>query len=103
MEVGATLRLKNLAARPDLNGVHATIVAPVDAAEAADLTAKERVKITTALVAETLAVRHTSVVLIAESVQHAIFSTDFFEVIEQPGRGYTWRSRRRMRRAYRGF
>ena len=96
MLVGAVVRLKNLATRPDLNGVHATVVAPADASEATELIAKERVKVTTALVDETLAVRHTSAEPMS-AVQHAIFSTENFVIDEQPGRGYTWRARRRMR------
>lgn len=94
--IGQVVRLCGLAARPDLNGAHATVVEP-SATEATELKLKDRVKVTTLLAGETLALRRASIEPVeGEAMANAIFSTADFAVVRQPGRDFAWIARRRL-------
>ena len=54
---GQRVRLKSLQARADLNGAHATVESAASSSEADELAQKQRLKVTTALTAESLSVR----------------------------------------------
>jgi len=100
MRAGQRVRLFGLNARPDMNGAHATVLAPASDAEAADLQEKGRIKVSAAPTGEVLSVRSSNAtsrpIIEDEMLTEAIFSTDYFAVFEQPGRGYTWRALKRM-------
>lgn len=88
-------RLVGLEARADLNGVHVSVI---DDAEAAELQAKGRVKVRTALVGEILSVKRGNVETSGPTA--AAFSTSDFAVVphDERGGGYAWRALRRLPR-----
>ena len=91
---GQRVRLKSLQARADLNGAHATVTAAASSSEADELAQKQRLKVTTALTAESLSVRLTSVEIAAGEFA---FSTADFGVAQHPLRGHTWVARKKLR------
>jgi hypothetical protein len=94
LPVGQAIRLQGLAARPALNGCHATVIAAADEEESAELAAKRRVKVVTATTGEILSIALAK----AEAVdaQNTLYSTAYFAVVSQTGRGYTWQAKRRI-------
>ena len=91
---GQRVRLKSLQARADLNGAHATVSAAASSSEADELAQKQRLKVTTALTAESLSVRLASVEIAADDFA---FSTADFGVATHPLRGHTWVARKKLR------
>ena len=91
---GQRVRLKSLQARADLNGAHATVESAASSSEADELAQKQRLKVTTALTAESLSVRLASVEI---AVDDFAFSTADFGVAQHPLRGHTWVARKKLR------
>ena len=91
---GQRVRLKSLQARADLNGAHATVESAASSSEADELAQKQRLKVTTALTAESLSVRLASVEIATDDFA---FSTADFGVAQHPLRGHTWVARKRLR------
>jgi hypothetical protein len=103
LPIDQRVRLRGLATRPQLNGVHAIVTAADNNDEARELAVKRRVKVTTLTCGETLsvAINKTEPVLIDEAApsqprSDALFSTAYFAVIPQVGRGYTWQAQKRI-------
>ena len=91
---GQRVRLKSLQARADLNGAHATVESAASSSEADELAQKQRLKVTTALTAESLSVRVTNVEIAAGEFA---YSTADFGVADHPLRGHTWVARKKLR------
>ena len=91
---GQRVRLKSLQARADLNGAHATVESAASSSEADELAQKQRLKVTTALTAESLSVRLASVEIATDDFA---FSTADFGVAQHPLRGHTWVARKKLR------
>ena len=91
---GQRVRLKSLQVRADLNGAHATVESAASSSEADELAQKQRLKVTTALTAESLSVRLASVEIATDDFA---FSTADFGVAQHPLRGHTWVARKRLR------
>ena len=100
---GQRVRLKSLQARADLNGAHATVESAASSSEADELAQKQRLKVTTALTEESLAVRLANVEIVgfSEIVNYGVvdfaFSTADFGVAQHPLRGHTWVARKKLR------
>ena len=91
---GQRVRLKSLQARADLNGAHATVESAASSSEADELAQKQRLKVTTALTAESLSVRLANVEFAADDFA---YSTADFGVAQHPLRGHTWVARKKLR------
>ena len=81
---GTCVRLVGLKARSDINGFHATVVAPASAEESEQLVEKGRIKVRTAH--EALSVRLENIVALDDKEDgDALFSNETFAVVKQLG------------------